>query len=269
MAVNMKKCPRCGNMKLYKVRRGKLKCSSCKYEWRPGSLPLQLERSQWREILKMFLYGLSSNKIAEMTGIGINRIQRALTYARQAMLTDIPDKFSGTVEVDETYLGGQWKNKRQDVRAEGTKRGKGTSKQPVFGILCREGQVWAEIVPDTKAETLMPIILGKVESGSTVCSDMWTAYTGVASKGFVHRLVDHGKREFSDNRGGHINGLEGFWGYLKRQLASKGGVRRERLHLFLAEYVWKYNHRKQDIKSQIIALINIITDAKLKGVISG
>jgi len=265
----MKTCPRCSNAKLYKVRRNKLKCSSCRYEWRPDSLPLHLEKSQWREILSLFLYGLSSNKISEITGLGINRIQRAMTSARQAMMTDTPEKFGGTVEVDETYLGGQWKNKRKISKGSGSKRGKGTTKQPVFGILCRDGQVWAEIVPDTKAETLMPIIEGKVKYGSTVCSDMWTAYTGVASKGFVHRLVDHGKREFSDNRGGHINGLEGFWGYLKRQLASKGGVRRSRLHLFLAEYVWKYNHRKQDIKSQISRLIRIISDAKMKGKFGG
>ena len=39
--------------------------------------------------------------------------------------------------------------------------------------------------------------------------------------------------EYSDGKGSHINGLEGFWGYLKRMLASKGGVRQERLHLYL------------------------------------
>jgi hypothetical protein len=41
--------------------------------------------------------------------------------------------------VDETYLGGQWKNKRRSVRDQGSKRGRGTKKQPVFGILCRNG----------------------------------------------------------------------------------------------------------------------------------
>jgi hypothetical protein len=38
-------------------------------------------------------------------------------------------------------------------------------------------------------------------------------------------------------RQNHINGLEGFFGYLKRQLASRGGIRRERLPFYLAEYV--------------------------------
>jgi len=48
-----------------------------------------------------------------------------------------------------------------------------------------------------------------------------------------------------------FNGLEGFWGYLKRMLAAKGGIRRERLPLYLAEYVWRYNYRKLAIRDQI------------------
>ncbi len=47
-----------------------------------------------------------------------------------------------------------------------------------------------------------------------------------------------------------FNGLEGFWGYLKRRLAAKGGIRRERLPLYLAEYVWRYNHRNDSIDLQ-------------------
>ena len=81
---------------------------------------------------------------------------------------DIPDIFSGTVEVDETYLGGAWKNKRKVVRDTGTKRGRGTSKQPVFVILCRNGQVWAKIVENVEESTLLPLITQKVEPGSTV-----------------------------------------------------------------------------------------------------
>ena len=74
--------------------------------------------------------------------------------------------------------------------------------------------------------------------------------TGVAAKGYVHRLVKHHKGEYSDGKGNHINGLEGFWGYLKRRLAAKGGIRKERLPLYLAEYVWRYNHRNDSIQIQ-------------------
>ena len=73
---------------------------------------------------------------------------------------------------------------------------------------------------------------------------------GVAAKGYVHRLVRHHKGEYSDGKGNHINGLEGFWGYLKRRLTAKGGIRKERLPLYLAEYVWRYNHRNDSIQIQ-------------------
>jgi len=147
------------------------------------------------------------------------------------------------VEVDETYLGGQWKNKRRAQRTGKAKRGRGTQKTPVFGILCRGEKVWAEVVQDVEAETLIPLIKQRVKRGSTVCSDTWKSYAGIAAKGYVHRLVEHGKGEYTNGKGNHINGLEGFGGYLKRRLAAKGGIRKERIPLYLAEYLWRYNHR--------------------------
>lgn len=190
-----------------------------------------------------YFRGLSGNQVEVETGFNRKRILRALLLVREVMARDIPEVFSGTVEVEETYLGGQWKNRRKSQRAEGTKRGGGTQKTPVFGILCRSGKVWAEVVPDVEAKTLIPLINTRVKRGSTIFSDTWKSYTGVAAKGYVHRLVEHGKGEYSDGRGTHINGLEGFWGYLKRKLAAKGGIRKNRLPLYLAEYVWRYNHR--------------------------
>jgi transposase len=220
---------------------------------------LRLRPKQWGKILNWFLLGLPSARIAIQTRVERRRILRALQWVRRAMARDIPPSFSGCVEVDETYLGGQWKNKRQTVRARGTKRGRGTSKTPVFGILCREGQVWAQIVPDVEARTLMPLIRRRVTRGSTIFSDTWKSYTGIAAKGYVHRLVEHGKGEYVAADGAHINGLEGFWGYLKRRLAAKGGIRRERLPLYLAEYVWRYNHRHRSLLQQRKRLFNLLT----------
>ena len=83
-----------------------------------------------------------------------------------------------------------------------------------------------------------------------VYSDTWKSYTGVAANGYVHRMVKQHEGEYSDGKGYHINDLEGFWGYLKRRLSAKGGIRKERLPLYLAEYVWKYNHRNDSIDLQ-------------------
>jgi len=84
------------------------------------------------------------------------------------MAKDIPRIFSGTIEIDETYIGGQWKNKRKSEKKKQSKRGRGTSKTSVFGILCRGGKVWAEVVPDVRAKTLMPLIRRRVTQGSTI-----------------------------------------------------------------------------------------------------
>jgi transposase len=205
-----------------------------------------------------FFKGFSSQNIARETSIERKRVLRVLLYVRKAMAMDVPDVFSGTVEIDETYLGGQWKNKRKSQKVGIAKRGRGTKKTPVFGILCRGGKVWAEVVPDIEAKTLMPLIKQRVKRGSVVYSDTWKSYTGVAAKGYVHRLIEHGKGEYSDGKGSHINGLERFWGYLKQRFAAKGGIRKERLPLYLAEYVWRYNHRNSTIKQQTEKILHLL-----------
>jgi len=105
---------------------------------------------------------------------------------------------------------------------------------------------------------LLPLLKHQVVTGTIVCSDSFKSYTGVAAKGYVHRLVKHEKQEYSDGKGNHINGLEGFWGYLKRMLASKGGIRQERLPLYLAEYVWRYNHRGLKSGDKIDRVLSLI-----------
>jgi len=64
-------------------------------------------------------------------------ILRALTYVRIAFQQDIPDVFLDTVEVDETYIGGQWKNKRLNEQSKGAKRGRGQPKHPYLVFYAR------------------------------------------------------------------------------------------------------------------------------------
>lgn len=251
-------CPKCRSKKVYLLGNKKRRCSKCQYEFTPHRLPLRLTRDQWKDILNWFLLEQSSQNISIRTTLERRRVMRALTIVRRVLTKDVPEIFSGTVEVDETYLGGQWKNKRKTIRDKGTKRGRGIKKQPVFGILCRNGTVWAEVVDDVEAGTLQPIISKKVSTGSIVCSETWKAYTGIAARGYVHRLVNHGERQYSDGKGNHINGLEGFWGFLKRKLVSKGGIRKERLPLYLGEYVWRYNHRNDSDKDKIKRIIKLL-----------
>ena len=254
----MLRCRRCGFEKLWKLSSGKVRCANCRTSFHPRVGGVVVPPALLRRVVAEFDLEHSTNVILERCAISKYKLLTLLTAIRRTMATDLPAPFSGIVEVDETYVGGQWKNKRKSARRWSAKRGRGTSKQPVFGILCRDRQVWAEIVAGVEARDLQPRIEQRVRKGAVVCSDGWRGYTGLATKGYVHRLVDHGSGKYSDRRGSHINGLEGFWGYLKRKLAQKGGIRRERLPLFLAEYVWRYNHRQQSHKQRVNVLLSLI-----------
>ena len=77
-------CLRCSCPKLYSVRREKVRCSPCSYEWIPGKPPLHLSRKEWSEVLHWFLRGLPVVAITQETGIEWKRVLRALTYVRMA-----------------------------------------------------------------------------------------------------------------------------------------------------------------------------------------
>jgi len=257
-------CPRCKSKDFWNILNNRLKCKKCKYLFTPKENYLNISNKLLKQIISEFVLEHSTNTILDRVDISKYKLLKILTLLRIEMTKDIPNIFSGTVEVDETYIGGQWKNKRLGVKkmailqGKTSKRGRGTSKQPAFGILCRNGTVWAELVSGVEKEDLQPRIEERVKRGSTVCSDTWRGYTGIARKGYVHRLVNHSKNEYSNRQGNHINGLEGFWGYMKRKLSARGGIRRKKLHLFLGEYVWKYNHRKLSFKERENLLFKLL-----------
>ena len=245
-------CPQCSNSNFWSLKDGRFKCTKCRKAFTDPRKHVQISKSLLRKVVQEFLLEHSTNVILNRVNISKYMLLKVLTIMRMAMTKDVPEVFEGIVEVDETYLGGQWKNKRLSVKRDSAraKRGRGTTKQAVFGILCRNGKVWAETINGVEAKNLQPRILKQVKRG----------YTGIAAKGYVHRLVNHGKHIYADKAGNHINGLEGFWGYLKRKLSAKGGIRRERLHLYLGEYVWRYNHRTLNFKEQEKRLISTINN---------
>lgn len=255
------RCPQCQDKNYWQLSDGRLKCQACYQRFsKPKSLIL-VDKKLLRKIISEFLLEHSTDIILDRIKVSKYKLLKTLTLLRIVMTSYVPEIFEGIVEVDETYLGGQMKNKRRSERLKlgKNRRGFGTVKQPVFGILCRGGKIFAEIVSGIEAKDLHPLIEKQVKKGSTVCSDTWRGYTGLAAKGYVHRLVDHGKNQYSDKKGNHINGLEGFWGYLKRKLAAKGGIRKEKLLLYLGEYVWRFNHKSLSLKVQEKRLFKLIT----------
>jgi transposase-like protein len=175
------------------------------------------------------------------------------------MCKDTPDILSGTCEADETYLGGQWKNKRIHIRKQGTKRGRGTSKQAVFGIIGREQeQVRTWLVPNTRIATTRPHIRRTVSKGSRVYTDGFKGYRSLPHYGYTHEWVDHDAGEYVRGEV-HTQTLDGYWGLLKNFLASKGGVQRKYLYRFVGEHQWRYNFRNLSRKEQVKKIYLLLT----------
>lgn len=179
---------------------------------------------------------------------------------RQIMVDDVPQQLSGIVEVDETYIGAQWRNEPWSVRRRGTKKGRGTNKQAVFGIYERHRQVVRTfLVPNVQKETLLALMREHIVLGSTIYSDAYQLYQLMAHEGYRHAFVDHKQHEYA--RGlVHSNGMEGFWGVLKRRLKTTGGIRRSRLHLYVAEETWRYNHRTLPEREKIRRLVKLLKE---------
>ena len=112
----------------------------------------------------------------------------------------------GTVEADETYVGGKGRN---------NKRGRGAeNKTPVFGLVERKGNVHAEVVPNAKTRTIQPIINERVQKGSTLMTDEYNIYSRVSKNGYKHENIRHGIKEYVRGQV-HTNTIEGFWSQLK------------------------------------------------------
>jgi hypothetical protein len=84
-----------------------------------------------KEIIKWFFLEQSSQNIAFRKSIKLLRVIRSLTIITRALTKEVPGIFSGTVEVDETYLGGQWKT---NERLYGIKKRNGERDQEATGL---------------------------------------------------------------------------------------------------------------------------------------
>lgn len=207
-----------------------------------------------KKIISFFCVDVNASKASKLVGVNRNTINlwfnkfRVAIYAHQHKEFE---KIFGEAEVDESYFGAR---RRRGFHGK-LKRGRGTQKQPVFGILKRNGHVYTEIIPNCKKEILQAIIRGKVDKSAVIYSDSWRSYDSLVDVGYdKHFRVNHGNNEFSRGHGIHINGIENFWSFTKRRLAKFNGVKKN-FELHLKECEWRYGRKNDTLEKELWKII--------------
>lgn len=114
----------------------------------------------------------------------------------------------------------------------------------------RGGRMAAQVIPDVRKDTLRDVVLSNVEPGAVVSTDELMSYGLLTGDGFTHGRVSHARGEWSwyDYRTGETfstNSVEGFWRLFKASVRSTHiHISGEKMPLYLAEFVYRSNHRQ-------------------------
>jgi len=167
--------------------------------------------------------------------------------------------FGGTVEVDATFVGGKYDERRARAKYD---------KQAVAGVMQRtteaqHSKVVAKIVKREIATEMKAVIKAHVATGTNVMTDDHKAYKALSKNGWKHEIVAHTKDEWV--RGNvHTQGIENFWSLFKRGvIGSFHHVSVKHLHRYLDEFSFRFNNREsQDIFNMIVA--NLLIGSALR-----
>lgn len=200
--------------------------------------------------------GVSSHQIARECGITQKSAWFLNHRIREAMKQEpLASILEGTVEVDETYVGGKPR--------KGTgphKRGRGTDKTPVMVLVERDGNAKSFPLPNVTGETLKNEIAVNVTKESVVMTDELVSYNGVRDDVKLHRTVNHSKGEYArpdgDGVNVHVNTAESFFALLKRgHYGIFHQLSKEHLHRYCGEFSFRWNHRKVSDGERMVAAI--------------
>jgi transposase-like protein len=207
--------------------------------------------------------GISAKQLEREIGVTYKTAWRMFNKIRSVL--DQDEVFlAGTVEMDEMYHGGKDKWKHENKKP---KIGRGAvSKTPVLGIMQRAasgepGKVVAIVVPDTKADTLIPQAKLKVLPASTVYTDEHKSYNDLAELGYAHDRVNHAQGVYVSGDV-HTNTIEGFWATVRRGIGGTyHSVSTEHLQSYLDEYTVRYNNRAATGRGMFDAILGRVEKA--------
>lgn len=216
-------CPHCNfSKKIYIMKGRRFKCSSCSEQFsvikgtifENSQIPLQ----KWFVAIWLestHKKGISSMQLSKDIGVTQKSAWFMLQRIRHAMHTNsLSLPLDGTIEADETFVGGKEGNKHKNKKQKGTQGRSTLTKTPVIGVLERGGRITAKTIKDVSGETISNFVKKHVKPGSTLYTDEWKGYNKL-DREYDHFRVNHsvGKFVVGDI---HTNSIEGFWSLLKR-----------------------------------------------------
>ncbi len=233
------RCPRCGHGKAWSLKTGLLRCASCDYktsviagtvfERTRKSLVLWFRAIWWVTSQKN---GASAKTIRRVLELGSYQTAWAwLHKLRRAMVRPGRDQLSGTIEVDETYVGGQ----------KPGKRGRGAAGKTIVMVAVEEkagegiGRIRLAVVPDASQDSLTAFVTAVAVPRSTIRTDDWSGYGKLSSKGFGRVIAPT-----HELKAAHL-----VVSLFKRWLGGthQGAVSPEHLAYYLDEYTFRFNRR--------------------------
>jgi transposase-like protein len=247
-------CPRCGGAKAWPLRSVLWHCAGCGYQvsvtagtiFQDTHTPLTVWfRAMWWVTTQK--NGVSALSLQRVLGLGSYQTAWAwLHKLRRAMVRPGRDRLAGTVEVDETYLGGM----------ERGVRGRQTEKKALIVVAAQEdgrgiGRIRMRRIPDASAESLMPFVRDSIEPGSLVHTDAWLGYEPLKKNGYRHRITFLRGQAKSPSE--LLPRVHRIISLLKRWLLGThhGAVSSEHLEYYLDEFTFRFNRRTSGSRGKL------------------
>lgn len=186
--------------------------------------------------------GISSHQLAKDLIVTQKTAWFLLHRIREMYRESAPELLKNVVEIDETFIGGKYKNKHADKKKPGAQGS--IDKTIVFGAVQRHGKVITQVVPDRTNKTVLDVMVNNVKKGSLMVSDEYY-HPNTFNPNYNLVVMDHKVGEYV--RGAfHTNTIEGFWSILKRGIYGiYHNVSPKHLQRYCDEFSYRYNTRKE------------------------
>ncbi len=254
-------CPYCGSTKVYHFGDKRThKCGDCRQRFsiKVGTVFEDTKIPVRKWLMAIWLItshkkGIASTQLAKDIKVTQKTAWFMLHRLRAAAATKSFSKpLSGYVEADETFVGGKEKNKHKDQRTTGKVRG---DKEMVVGLLERGGNLRAFHLTSDAARPVQSVVTENVAEGSNLFTDETPYYDRLQGHYFRYS-VRHSAGEYGRDGFIHINGIEGAWSLLKRQIYGiHHFVSPKHLGRYVSEMTWRYNRREMGEGDRVNALI--------------